>query len=263
MTASACSPRCPLSWTRKSRTRQLPDLRGQGRNRLRRLHRRAGHFLENGLEDPHGSMGNRDPRSETSSRTPRPFPATSRGHRSRVGRSCSKSSTPPIIGHGPSSKFTGSRGKYGANDAHPEYISAGCAACSLGRTSRGRWPNSARSITAGGGTVALYLAAYGMDTIDLGPCRPLHAQPLPGCFPRPTSTLPSSRLSGHFGSVRMQDFGKGNVLKKGEPTFPPPNLPARLAPTPPSKDFRLLSNPCSTFSSLCRSVWFNISNALT
>ena len=28
-----------------------------------------------------------------------------------------------IIGHGPTfCKFTGSRGKYGANDAHPEYI---------------------------------------------------------------------------------------------------------------------------------------------
>lgn len=73
------------------------------------------------------------------------------------------------IGHGPSfSKFTGSRGKYGANDAHPEYIGwlrhvlnqrgVPWQMAELGKVDLG-----------GGGTVALYLAAYGMDTIDLGP----------------------------------------------------------------------------------------------
>ena len=74
-----------------------------------------------------------------------------------------------IIGHGPTfCKFTGSRGKYGANDAHPEYIgwlrgvlnrkSIPWQMAELGKVDHG-----------GGGTVALYLAAYGMDTIDLGP----------------------------------------------------------------------------------------------
>lgn len=73
------------------------------------------------------------------------------------------------IGYGPSfSKFTGSRGKYGANDAHPEYIGwlrgvlnkqhIPWQMAELGKVDLG-----------GGGTVALYLAAYGMHTIDFGP----------------------------------------------------------------------------------------------
>ncbi len=73
------------------------------------------------------------------------------------------------IGCGPSfSKFTGSRGKYGANDAHPEYVGwlrkvmaeAGVPwqMAELGKVDHG-----------GGGTVALFLAAYGLDVIDMGP----------------------------------------------------------------------------------------------
>lgn len=105
-----------------------------------------------------------------------------------------------IIGHGPTfCKFTGSRGKYGANDAHPEYIgwlrgvlnrkNIPWQMAELGKVDHG-----------GGGTVALYLAAYGMDTIDLGPARPLHAQPLRAAFQgRPL--LYQARVSGHFGSV--------------------------------------------------------------
>ncbi len=74
-----------------------------------------------------------------------------------------------LMGHGPCfCKFTGSRGKYGANDAHPEYIgwlrkilnkrSIPWQMAELGKVDLG-----------GGGTVALYLAAYGMDVIDCGP----------------------------------------------------------------------------------------------
>lgn len=74
-----------------------------------------------------------------------------------------------IIGHGPClCKFTGSRGKYGANDAHPEYIGRlrnllnkhgiPWQMAELGKVDSG-----------GGGTVALYLGAYGMDVIDCGP----------------------------------------------------------------------------------------------
>ena len=65
-------------------------------------------------------------------------------------------------------KFTGSRGKYGANDAHPEYIgwmrgvlderSIPWQMAELGKVDMG-----------GGGTVALFLAAYGMDVMDAGP----------------------------------------------------------------------------------------------
>ncbi len=73
------------------------------------------------------------------------------------------------IGHGPTfCKFTGSRGKYGANDAHPEYIgwlryilaqkNIPWQMASLGKVDHG-----------GGGTVALFLAVYGMNVIDMGP----------------------------------------------------------------------------------------------
>ncbi len=73
------------------------------------------------------------------------------------------------LGYGPCfSKFTGSRGKYGANDADAEFVGfmrnllndkdipwqmAECGKVDLG----------------GGGTVALFLASYGMNVIDLGP----------------------------------------------------------------------------------------------
>ena len=74
-----------------------------------------------------------------------------------------------LIGYGPTfCKFTGSRGKYGANDAHPEYIGwlrgvmdengIPWQMAELGKVDHG-----------GGGTVALFLARYGMLVIDLGP----------------------------------------------------------------------------------------------
>ncbi len=73
------------------------------------------------------------------------------------------------IGHGPTlCKFTGSGGKYGANDAHPEYVAwlrnifsekeIPWQMAALGKVDHG-----------GGGTVALFLAVYGMNTIDMGP----------------------------------------------------------------------------------------------
>ena len=65
-------------------------------------------------------------------------------------------------------KFTGHRGKVGANDAHPEFIAflrnildeAGVPwqMAELGKVDLG-----------GGGTVAKFLAVYGMDVIDMGP----------------------------------------------------------------------------------------------
>ena len=74
-----------------------------------------------------------------------------------------------ILGYGPVfCKFTGHRGKVGANDAHPEYVAwlrnlldeAGIPwqMAELGRVDLG-----------GGGTVAKFLAVYGMDIIDFGP----------------------------------------------------------------------------------------------
>ncbi|MEW5775052.1 MAG: aminopeptidase [Thermodesulfobacteriota bacterium] len=74
-----------------------------------------------------------------------------------------------LPGYGPVfCKFTGHRGKVGANDAHAEYVGwlrkvlddAGIPwqMAELGKVDLG-----------GGGTVAKYLAAYGMDIIDCGP----------------------------------------------------------------------------------------------
>lgn len=73
------------------------------------------------------------------------------------------------MGYGPCfNKFTGHRGKVGANDAHPEYVAylrgildkAGVPwqMAELGKVDLG-----------GGGTVAKFLAVYGMDVIDMGP----------------------------------------------------------------------------------------------
>jgi aspartyl aminopeptidase len=74
-----------------------------------------------------------------------------------------------LLGYGPCfCEFTGHRGKVGANDAHPEYVAwlrgllgrAGVPwqMAELGKVDHG-----------GGGTVAKFLAVYGMDVIDFGP----------------------------------------------------------------------------------------------
>ncbi|MDR1857531.1 MAG: aminopeptidase [Desulfovibrio sp.] len=74
-----------------------------------------------------------------------------------------------LLGYGPCfSKFTGSGGKYGASEADAEYFAAirgllnargiPWQAAECGKVDQG-----------GGGTVALFLAAYGMRVIDLGP----------------------------------------------------------------------------------------------
>jgi aspartyl aminopeptidase len=74
-----------------------------------------------------------------------------------------------VIGHGPCfCKFTGSRGKYMANDAHPEYV--GWLRGIL--NTRGipwQMAELGKVDSGGGGTVAMHLAAYGMDVIDCGP----------------------------------------------------------------------------------------------
>ncbi|MDR2574646.1 MAG: aminopeptidase [Desulfovibrio sp.] len=73
------------------------------------------------------------------------------------------------LGYGPCfSKFTGSRGKYGASEADAEYFAflrgllnakdIPWQTAELGKVDQG-----------GGGTVALFLAAYGMRVIDFGP----------------------------------------------------------------------------------------------
>ena len=81
-----------------------------------------------------------------------------------------------IVSHGPAmSKFTGSRGKSGSNDASAEYVGfirkmfseAGVQwqAAELGKVDIG-----------GGGTVAMFIAKHNIDTVDLGlPVISMHA----------------------------------------------------------------------------------------
>ena len=74
-----------------------------------------------------------------------------------------------LVGYGPTfSKFTGSRGKYEANDAHPDYVG-----WLRGLLNKAKVPWQLAELgkvdLGGGGTVAMYLANYGMDIIDFGP----------------------------------------------------------------------------------------------
>lgn len=73
------------------------------------------------------------------------------------------------LGYGPCfCKFTGHRGKVGANDAHAEYVAWFRA---LLETAKVPWQMAelGRVDQGGGGTVAKHLAEYGLDIIDLGP----------------------------------------------------------------------------------------------
>ncbi len=73
-----------------------------------------------------------------------------------------------FLGYGPCfNKFTGHRGKVGANDAHPEFIAE---LRSLLDEAGVPWQMSelGKVDAGGGGTVAKYLAIYGMDIIDVG-----------------------------------------------------------------------------------------------
>jgi len=74
-----------------------------------------------------------------------------------------------LMGYGPCfSKFTGSRGKYGANDAHAEYV-GWIRSLLNARKIPWQMAECGKVDQGGGGTVALFLAAYGMDVIDMGP----------------------------------------------------------------------------------------------
>ena len=74
-----------------------------------------------------------------------------------------------LIGHGPCfCKFTGHRGKYEANDAHPEYI-AWLRSVLNGKNIPWQMAELGKVDSGGGGTVAMHLAAYGMNIIDCGP----------------------------------------------------------------------------------------------
>ncbi|MFP4128384.1 MAG: aminopeptidase [Desulfonatronovibrio sp.] len=74
-----------------------------------------------------------------------------------------------LLGHGPVfCKFTGHRGKVGANDAHPEYV--GWLRGILNKAGiPWQMAETGKVDMGGGGTVAKFLAVYGMDIIDFGP----------------------------------------------------------------------------------------------
>ena len=73
------------------------------------------------------------------------------------------------IGFGPCfCKFTGHRGKYEANDAHAEYV--GLLRNMLNKNNvPWQMAELGKVDGGGGGTVAMHLAAYGMNIIDCGP----------------------------------------------------------------------------------------------
>jgi aspartyl aminopeptidase len=74
-----------------------------------------------------------------------------------------------LLGHGPVfCKFTGHRGKVGANDAHAEYV--GWLRSILNKAKiPWQMAETGKVDLGGGGTVAKFLAVYGMDIIDFGP----------------------------------------------------------------------------------------------
>ncbi|MCA1943885.1 MAG: aminopeptidase [Desulfovibrio sp.] len=74
------------------------------------------------------------------------------------------------LGFGPSfSKFTGHRGKYGASEADAEYV-AWLRGVLDARAIPWQMAELGKVDLGGGGTVAKFLAQYGMDVIDVGPC---------------------------------------------------------------------------------------------
>ena len=74
-----------------------------------------------------------------------------------------------LLGYGPVfSKFTGSRGKYGASEADAEFFGA-LRGLFNGKGIAWQTAELGKVDLGGGGTVALFLAAYGMQVIDLGP----------------------------------------------------------------------------------------------
>jgi Aspartyl aminopeptidase len=73
------------------------------------------------------------------------------------------------LGHGPvCSKYSGSGGKYGASDADAEFYGY---VRGLFNARNIPWQPAelGKVDVGGGGTVALFLAAYGMQVIDCGP----------------------------------------------------------------------------------------------
>ncbi len=74
-----------------------------------------------------------------------------------------------LLGYGPCfSKFTGSRGKSGASDADAELV-AYMRGLLNGKKIPWQMAECGKVDLGGGGTVALFLAAYGMQVIDCGP----------------------------------------------------------------------------------------------
>jgi len=72
------------------------------------------------------------------------------------------------LGYGPCfNKFTGHRGKVGANDAHPDYI-GWLRSIFDGADIPWQMSELGKVDVGGGGTVAKFLAVYGMDVIDVG-----------------------------------------------------------------------------------------------
>lgn len=128
-----------------------------------------------------------------------------------------------LIGYGPSfSKFTGSRGKYGANDAHPEYIGWLRGVLSA-REVPWQMAELGKVDLGGGGTVALFLAAYGMNVIDVGPAllgmhSPFELASVPDVYATRQAYL------AFFEAVRQEGAD-------GAPHYPEPRFQATRGPS--------------------------------
>ncbi len=75
-----------------------------------------------------------------------------------------------FIGKGVSvEKYGGARGKYSSNDTHAEYMHFIRELLEKGKIS---WQTGelGKVDLGGGGTIAMFMARYGMDVVDVGPC---------------------------------------------------------------------------------------------
>ncbi len=104
------------------------------------------------------------------------------------------------VGRGPCLvRYTGGAGKYGASEAGAEYMARVRAAFDQAGVV---WQSSiiGKQEEGGGGTVALYLAAYGMDIVDCGP--PLLAMHSPFELSSKADVLMTGRAYAAFLNMR-------------------------------------------------------------
>ena len=167
----------------------------------------------------------------------RPCPPTSTGPWIRISRRCTKSGMPPAWATASASTNTPAAAARSANDATAEYV-AGIGGIFNAHGVVWQTGELGRVDEGGGGTVAKFLAEYGMDIVDSGPAlaypctRPLR------WHPRPTSTY-INKVVRHMSQFPRQVVryvpGISQVPPRGRPMGLPPgaNGCGRGSPTAP------------------------------